>query len=139
MSKLDDDTIKRIQTQIEVGMRYHRVKPETKMMALVAMRLFMLRFGYEQVLTIIKHQGADIIANVAQRELVHLANTWTYAMGVEPPDEDAREGVEHDIATALFHGNHKEVNRLLYNILSRLRIREDMIENRTAFPPPMVQ
>jgi hypothetical protein len=130
MSKLGEDTFKKLETQIEVATRYLRITPVEKYFALIAMRLFMNRFGYDQTLALIKERGPDSMAKAVQLELTQMSELWAHCVAIEPPPKEKLAGLLTDIGMARRFGRDKIVTARLYNILMRLRIREDMIQER---------
>jgi hypothetical protein len=139
MSKLDSDTLEKIQTQMEVAGRYYNIRPLEQQLTLTAIRLFLHRFGYDQVVTNIKAHGADRMATAAQNELKEMAATWRRALEVEPPPPDKEPHILKDVEIVEAAASSKDINERIYKIIARLGIREDMIQNRRANPPRMVQ
>lgn len=139
MNKLAPEITAKIYTQMEVAGRYANIRPIEQHLALTAVRLFMQRFGYDQIVSNIKVHGTDRMAKAAQHELVEMAETWNHALEVEPPPPDKKADIRHDVEIVEVGAISKDVNARIYKIMARLKIREDMIQNRRDNPPPMVQ
>lgn len=139
MNKLPPEIVAKIYTQMEVAARYASIKPIEQHLALTAVRLFMGRFGYDQIVSNLKVHGADRMAKAAQHELVEMAETWNHALEVEPPPPDKEVDIRKDVEIVQTGSTSKDINARIHKIMARLQVREDMIQNRRASPPPMVQ
>jgi hypothetical protein len=139
MSKLTVEIIRKIHAQMEVAARYENVRPIEQHLALTAVRLFLHRFGYDQIVSNLKVHGADRMAKAAQHELKDMAETWTYALELEPPPLEKEADIRRDVLLVNAGATSKDINARIHKIMARLQIREDMIQNRRASPPPMVQ
>jgi len=139
MTKLPNEIAIKIVTQMEVATRYQNIRPIEQHLALTAVRLFLQRFGYDQIVSNIKVHGADRMAKAAQNELKEMAETWTFALAVEPPPPDKAEHIRKDVEIVQVGATSKDINERIHKIMARLQVREAMFQNRRASPPPMVQ
>ena len=140
MNELDRQQLaQRIAMQIEISMRYRFVTPLAQCFALVALRLFMTRYGIEQTHELLKQRGEELIAKAVQLELVNMKHDWSQTLRVAPPDtNELLEGALQDINAVAHHAQDRDTHERIYKILARFRIFEDMMVQRDKTPKPKV-